>query len=324
MSRKTLKKCLATKSKKRKTRRHNRKNIITDIKSVSRHELEKDFAHLKSITCRLKPGPRSRVGNKVVDAFTLGERLHAKGDQGVSFYDFWDCRDHFAKKDYVKKMLDFYKSRKTSTIRKYRYIYNLYFSNIAIFSPLRAMDVYCKVKANRVLDFTMGWGGRLVGACALGLDAYYGVDVNKNLKRPYQELVKFLESDKDHKTQIRLYFEDALKVDYSKMDYDCVLTSPPYYDIEVYRGNQPKYKSKEEWHNEFYKPLFERTYKYMKKGGHYCLNVNEEIYENACVPVLGKASQKYKLKKEPRLKTDGKTKSKRKSNYQEYVYIWKK
>ena len=42
-------------------------------------------------------------------------------------------------------MLDFYKSRNTTDIRKYRYTYNLYFSNIAIFSPLRAMDIYCNL-----------------------------------------------------------------------------------------------------------------------------------------------------------------------------------
>ncbi len=70
----------------------------------------------------------------------------------------------------------------------------------------------------------------------------------------------------------------------------------------------------------------------MKKGGHYCLNVNEEIYENACVPVLGKATQKHKLKKETRIKSTIKNKSKRskkgkqlkESKYQEYVYVWVK
>ena len=170
----------------------------------------------------------------------------------------------------------------------------------------------------------MGWGGRLVGACALGMKAYYGVDINTHLKAPYTKLQRFLENDKDHSTKIKLYFKDALSIDYSKLDYDCVLTSPPYYDIEVYRGKQPLYKTKEEWHAKFYKPLFEITYKHMKKGGHYCLNVNEEIYKKACLPVLGKETKKYKLSKEKRIKIDGKTKSKKQSNYQEFVYIWVK
>ena len=132
----------------------------------------------------------------MVDAFTLSERLHTRGDQGISFYDFWECRDYYAKKKYVKKMLDFYKSRKTSTIRKYRYIFNLYFSNIAIFSPLKAIDIYCRIKGKRVLDFTMGWGGRLVGACAFGMNAYYGIDVNTHLKHPYTKLQHFWRTTK--------------------------------------------------------------------------------------------------------------------------------
>ena len=41
-------------------------------------------------------------------------------------------------------------------------------------------------------------------------------------------------------TKIKLMFKDALKVDYSKLDYDCVLTSPPYYNVEVYEGMKAK------------------------------------------------------------------------------------
>ena len=60
-------------------------------------------------------------------------------------------------------------------------------------------------------------------------------------------------------------FKDALTVDYSKMDYDCVLTSPPYYNTEVYRGtNQAKYKTKGDWNKKFYRQLFSKTHKHLK------------------------------------------------------------
>lgn len=312
---KTLKKC---KNMKKNMTKKNYKEIANKLKSISKEEIKRDYNKLKKITCKNihKLGKRSRIGNNVVDAYTLEERLHAKGDQGVSFYEFWNCRDYYAKKEYVRKMLDFYKSRNTTDIRKYRYTYNLYFSNIAIFSPLRAMDIYCKTKARRVLDFTMGWGGRLVGGCAYGLDVYYGIDINSHLKKPYKELTSFLEKEPDNKTKIHLKFMDALKVDYSKMDYDTVLTSPPYYNTEVYRKSVGKYKSHDDWNNHFYKPLFSKTFKYLKNGGKYCLNVPIEIYEKVCVPLLGKCNKKYYLKKEERIKG--------KSNYKEYVYCWYK
>ena len=277
-----------------------------------------EFLKLKrTITCTTAQNTSSRVtlGNNVVDAFTLPERLHTKGHQGISFYEFWNNRKYYMQKPYIRKMLDFYKSRKIDKVRKYKYIYNLYFSSISIFRPVVAIDVYCQVKANRVLDFTMGWGGRLVGACALSLEAYYGVDLNKQLETPYVEMVNMLKKAPGHKTDIHLQFKDALLVDYSKMDYDTVLTSPPYYDLETYRGMDGLYKSKDEWNEKFYKPLFQKTFEYMKDGGNYCLNVPEHIYKSCCIPVLGKYTKKIPLKKGKR-NIGG--------NYKEYIYIWKK
>ena len=63
-------------------------------------------------------------------------------------------------------------------------------------------------------------------------------------------------------TKIELIFKDALKVDYSKIDYDLVLTSPPYYNTEIYKGT--KKMDKENWNNNFYKPLFTKTFANLK------------------------------------------------------------
>ena len=212
-------------------------------------------------------------------------------------------------------MLEFYKTRNIDEIRKFKYIYNLYFSSIAIFRPVMAMELYCRVKAKRVLDFTMGWGGRLVGACAMDLEAYYGVDTNTHLREPYKELVSFIQKQGTH-TKIDLFFQDALSIDYRTLDYDCVFTSPPYYDLENYRGSEGKYKTKTKWNEQFYKPLFRNTYNHLKKDGHYCLNVPDEIYNDVCIPVLGQCDKKILLKKGERKIGQDK--------YKEYIYIWKK
>ena len=317
---------MTTTTTKKKYKRHVRinktskyKNIADRIQTISHNTIKKDFSKLKGLTCSdvVLASGRTSLGNKIVDAFTFVERLHTKGNKHVSFYEFWEKRDVYKKKAFIRNLLAFYQTRKIDEIRKYKYIYNLYFSSIAIFRPLMAMEIYCKIKPKRVLDFTMGWGGRLVGACALGLEAYYGVDQNIHLKEPYDHMIEFLESDPEHKTEIRVHFKDALDIDYTKMEYDCVFTSPPYYDIETYRGSEEgKYKSKEDWDNRFYKPLFKKTYDSMKEGGSYCLNVPDYIYAGVCVPLFGKCSLKIPLKKGER--TPGKDK------YKEYVYVWRK
>ena len=294
------------------------KKIADRLQTIPLSKVQSDYAKLKNLSCSdaIHSSGRSRLGNKIVDAFTFVERLHTKGNQHVNFYEFWEKRDVYKKRPYVKNMLAFYKNRKIDEIRKYKYVYNLFFSSIAIFRPVMAMEIYCKLKSKRVLDFTMGWGGRLVGACALGLDAYYGVDVNKHLQEPYKEMVAFLESEPDHKTAIHLQFQDALTVDYSKMDYDCVFTSPPYYNLETYRGSEGKYSSNEDWNERFYKPLFKKTYDSLKPDGSYCLNVPEYIYNDVCIPIFGKCVQKIPLKKGERIPG--------KDQYKEFVYVWRK
>jgi hypothetical protein len=208
--------------------------------------------------------------------------------------------------------------KNSTDIRVWKYIFNLYFSSITIFRPVMAMEVYCRFPCRfAVLDPTMGWGGRLVGACALDLPKYIGVDANQNLDPLYRKMCAFLQPRS--KTNIKLFFQDALTVDYSSLKYDVVFTSPPYYNIELYRKNRDskdievQKQSKEEWNETFYKPLFEKTWSAMQSPGYYVLNVPQEVYESSCVPILGKSWKKIELKKQ-----------KRSNGYSEYIYVWRK
>jgi hypothetical protein len=80
-------------------------------------------------------------------------------------------------------MLEYYDKVKNKNKTKNKYIvlkevYNICISAINIFRPICAMEVYDKYKSERVLDFCAGWGGRLVGACALNLKKYIGIEIN--------------------------------------------------------------------------------------------------------------------------------------------------
>jgi 16S rRNA G966 N2-methylase RsmD len=178
------------------------------------------------------------------------------------------------------------------------------------------MEIYKKFKPTSILDFTMGWGGRLVGACALDIKNYIGIDSNKKLKPSYLKMIELLK-ELDCKTKIKLIFNDALKVDYSKLNYDCVLTSPPYYNLEIYEGMTPK--TKDEWINDFYIPLFIKTFNHLKNGGHYILNISQDIYKTAAIPVLGIANIIIPLKKKSLPKNKKLTK-----DYTEFMYVWNK
>ena len=292
--------------------RKQKMRLVDQIYPISDADVLADFNKLVAIGCARHP-PLSLVGNDVVNKFTALERLNTLGTHDINFYDVWFNKSELKKENYVEKMVDFYKRNKPNYPEEKMFfrLSNLYFSSISIFKPLVAMDVYCRFKPSSILDFTMGWGGRLVGACALNIPKYIGIDSNINLKTPYKKMSRFLK--KHSTTDIDLYFKDALTIDYSKLDYDLVLTSPPYYNLETYTGSNQK--PKEEWNRDFYEPIFKMTFQHLKRGGYYCLNIPSEVYETVAKKVLGKPFTKIPLTKSKRTTTE---------TYSEFVYVWKK
>lgn len=282
--------------------------VSKQIKDYSIDGIEKDY---EKLTVNKSFAAGSTVGNKVVDFFTFAERLNTTSRKGISFHEFLDNINSFRDKHYFIQFMN-NNCNKNTTSKLYRF-YNLYFGSVTIFKPLNAMIVYNKYKPNSVLDFTMGWGGRLVGACASNIGKYIGIDSNTRLEEPYQKMTSFLEQRST--TTIDLHFCDSLDVDYSKLDYDLVLTSPPYYNIEIYGDEIIPYQTREEWNEQFYTPIFERTFRYLKKGGKYCLNVPPVIYNDVCVPLLGEADEFIPLPITKRNQT---------SKYHEFIYVWAK
>jgi hypothetical protein len=114
-----------------------------------------------------------------------------------------------------------------------------------------------------------------------------------------------------------LIFDDALNVDYSVLQYDMVLTSPPYYNTEIYSGSEKM--TKEKWNDEFYIPIFDMTYNHLQVGGNYCLNVPVEIYEKVCIPLFGIADEIMSFNKDIRYKNKSIS-----ENYGECIYVWNK
>jgi DNA modification methylase len=122
-----------------------------------------------------------------------------------------------------------------------------------------------------------------------------------------------IEFYKEHTTtKATMIFDDALNIDYSKLKYDMVLTSPPYYNKEIYGNIEQLYKSKKDWNENFYIPLFRKVFDGLSCGGNFCLNVPIEIYDKVLVPMFGECNTKISFKKVGR------------KSYEEFIYIWYK
>jgi 16S rRNA G966 N2-methylase RsmD len=290
--------------------------ISTQIKNITLEEIDKEMKDLIKIGKNAgSMSARSRIGNNVVDFFSFTQRLSTRGKYNINFYEFIVNIDEFKKKKFIQNMLLYYETVKNKTQKKNYYtvlkeVYNICISAINIIRPLVYMEIYTKYDPTCVLDFCAGWGGAAVAASALNIPRYIGIEINNSLIQPYELLTEFLKERS--KTTIQMIFDNALNVDYSKLEYDLVFTSPPYYFIQKYENNT-EYISKKEMDNLFYIPLFLKTYENLKPNGIYALNINKDVYENVCVKLFGQAHEVYPYKK-----------SKRQNNYDEIIYVWKK
>lgn len=140
-------------------------------------------------------------------------------------------------------------------------------------------EEFCK-KGGIVLDPCHGWGGRFVGAMLSNVGGYIGVDPSnvahnglikaKNLLLEYSDL-KIAEFYK-------MPFEET---NFENDSFDFAITSPPYFDVEKYDGentSSKKFPSYDKWVNGFYKPLIQKTYNYLKKGCYFALQVGSQSY----------------------------------------------
>jgi hypothetical protein len=269
-------------------------------------DVEKDFNDLATRWRTMLP--LSCIGNLTVDYFTLDERLHTKVKSNTSFYDFLYNFSTWNEKPGVRRIFE--EAPYSSYVKRVMSSYKMYIGTCTIFKPLQTLRILdmitCKVA---MLDPTAGWGGRLVGACIKNVPEYIGIDSNRELEHPYSRLTAFLK-DKTH-TKVTMHWGDATAFDYSQMKYDLVLTSPPYFNIEKYRGMK-EYATRRQWIDEFYRPTFMRIFESLADGGTMALNLNETLYI-FFVGMFGKETFRIPMI------TRG-----RNQKYSEFVYVWYK
>ncbi len=291
-------------------------HISKQIKDISLTTVDKEMEQLMVIGEKAsEKSERCRTGNNIVDYFTFLQRLETKGKYNANFFEFLANIETFKEKKFIQTMIQFYKEKKNKNGKMNNYkvlkeVYNICISAINVMRPLICMEMYTRFHSKKVLNFCVGWGGTAIAAAALQLDSYYGVEINTDLKEPHQQLISYLKTKST--TKVTIHSGDATTFDYSTIEYDTVFTSPPYYFIQRY-ANNTQYTSKEDMNERFYKPVFTNTYKHLKPGGHYIINVCKEVYDNVLKDMFGEAHISFPIKK-----------SKRQNNYQEIAYVWVK
>ena len=289
------KKSVKKKSVKKKTKKYKRSRLyytrkITDTTfpylPITKTEAVGEFLRLREIE---DLNPKSLIGNKMVDYGTYRMRVKTKY-RGKSWHERWQNLKYRKKlNEFARRII---KLKNLPPLRAQRDAMALQWGTINTMRPAAAVNFYRKYKATRVLDFTAGWGARMIGAMVDDID-YIGIDSNKKLKKGYDKIIDALKPH--HKSKIKLYFKKAEEVDFSKIGYyDLVFTSPPYEYLEVYENmknyegtlkiKQPSSATKIKkgdssgFYDDFLIPTIKKAYKYLPKGKWLCLNIPDLMY----------------------------------------------
>ena len=308
---------------KKKTRKY--KGNKYPYKNITKKEAIADFIKLKSTT-----NPRSLTGLEIVNYGTEKLRVRTKY-RGKSLIQRW--KDKKARKTLKKFANRLYKGSYTDSLfHAYRSAIALSWGTLSSMRTSAALQMYRKYNAKKVLDFTAGWGSRMTAALAADID-YIGIDSNKSLKKGYNKIIKA--TKKHTKSKVKLFFQPAETVDYSKLDYDFVFTSPPYEYLELYEHMKnyegtkkikqahsatDKRRKNDGFYDTFLIPTIKEIYKHLPKGKWMCLNVPDLMYDK--IKKKWKACNKkedYMISK--RVGSNMKSDDRR---GQEFVYCWKK
>ena len=213
-------------------------------------------------------------------------------------------------KEYASLHVKMEKLKRTGTLPIRMFEAERFNNAVVFFKPSTAKYLYKTLGATKVLDFTAGWGGRMLGAYALGID-YIGIDTNTSLKPAYDSMMEFMAPAS--KSTLGMIWDSCLNVDFSKLDYDCVLTSPPYVNLEVYEHMSP-FESDAKYYNEFLIPMINKSLTHIKAGGKVCINISPKMYDALKKNGMRECDSTIELLQQKRL---GKDKS-------DKIYIWNK
>jgi len=208
----------------------------------------------------------------------------------------------------------------------------------AQFRPSAAKYIYDYFQAETVLDFSMGWGDRILGAhVSEYVKKYVGFDPNFSLIAGYVEQIKTYQQ-LGTPMKFKLVPQCAENPQITLEDeFDLVFTSPPYFDKEKYDQSELQsykmYRNFDSWMQNFLFKAIELRTENLKSGGHLVINISDiytrkKLYQicdgmNDYITSTGRFEYKgaigLRMPKRPMSKSSGTV-----GIYGEPIWVWKK
>jgi hypothetical protein len=146
-----------------------------------------------------------------------------------------------------------------------------------------------KLQGTRMLDFSAGWGDRLIGAIGTpSIKRYVAADPNLDLKPGHDEIIATLAPSRTSDfTVIYKPFQEAEIP--NGQTFDLIFTSPPYFDFEIYTNlpgqsvlDFPKFEG---WLVQFLLYSIRKAWNVLDDGGHMCIHITDTRGSQCCEPM---------------------------------------
>ena len=252
----------------------------------------------------------SFYGNTIQYHFQLKNLLKCYREGGQTIYDVYENKEKWAKLIESTRKRD--RGGRSAAANVFE-CFRINTGSIVMFKATTAKYLYRKYKAKTVLDPTAGWGGRMLGAAALDIP-YIGIDTNIEMREAYQGMINLISAATLFEPNVTMIWGNCLDIDFSKMDYNFVLTSPPYVNMVIYE-HMIEWQTEESFYKGFLIPLWEKCIESMKPG-HICLNISPKMYDDALSHGLKACDWDEDLKQQLGQKMTSKK--------QDKIYIWQK
>lgn len=152
--------------------------------------------------------------------------------------------------------------------------------NVTKYRTVTSKSIIQFYKAKRVLDPCSGWGGRLLGCLASGDDYYYvGCEPDPNTSKGLNNIL----ADQTIPASARsrgMIIETPAEIALSELEqmekFDMVLTSPPYFNLELYTAGEQStniYNTWDSWTEKWLKKVILGCLSCLKEGGVSCWSV---------------------------------------------------
>lgn len=135
----------------------------------------------------------------------------------------------------------------------------------------------------QVLDFSAGWGDRLIGSILMNWD-YLGFDPNLALAEGHQQIVKLFGNSNRH----QIIYEPFESSEYPIGERDLIFTSPPFFNLEIY-DNAPtqsivRYSTFRIWFWNFLFVSLRKAWYNLRDGGLLVLHLGDTREVKLCEP----------------------------------------